>query len=54
MTRIVTVLVIVVALAAGVALGRRRGPIVGVLVCAGVLVAGALGYFALLTLMLPM
>jgi hypothetical protein len=53
MTRIVAALVTVVAVAAGVALGRRRGPVVGVLAFAGVLSAGALGYFVLLTLILP-
>jgi hypothetical protein len=53
MTRIVAALVMVAAVAAGVALGRRRGLVVGVLAGVGVLAAGALGYFALLMLMLP-
>ena len=54
MTLLVTLLVICVALVVGVAVSRRRGPVVGVGSGAGVLAAGALGYFALLALALPM
>ena len=54
MTRIVALLVIPVALAVGVLVGRRRGPVVGIASGAGILAAGAVGYFALLALVLPM
>jgi hypothetical protein len=54
MTLYVTLLVIFVALGVGVWIGRRRGPAVAVASGVGVLAAGALGYFALLALSLPM
>jgi hypothetical protein len=54
MTLLVTHLVTLVALGVGVAVGRRRGPVAGIASGAGVLGAGALGYFALLALALPM
>jgi hypothetical protein len=54
MTLLVTVSVISVALGVGVSVGRHRGPVVGIVSGAGVLAAGALGYFALLALALPM
>lgn len=54
MTYVVTGVVIVVAPAVGVWVGRRRGLMVGVASGAGVLAAGALAYFALLALTLPM
>jgi hypothetical protein len=54
MTLYVTVFVTVVALGVGVAVGRRRGPVVGIASGVGVLAAGALGYVALLALALPM
>jgi hypothetical protein len=54
MTLLVTLLVLIVALSVGVSLGRRRGPVVGIASGAGVVAAGALGYFALLELALPM
>jgi hypothetical protein len=53
MTLLVTLLVIFVALGVGVSVGHRRGPVVGIASGAGVLAAGALGYFALLALALP-
>jgi hypothetical protein len=54
MTLFVTLFVIFVALGVGVWVGRRRGPVVGIASGAGVLATGALGYFALLALALPM
>ena len=54
MTFYVTLLVILVALGVGVWVGRRRGPVVAIASGAGVLAVGALGYFALLVLSLPM
>ncbi len=54
MTVLVTLFVILVALGVGLAVGRRRGPVVGIASAVGVLAAGALGYFALLALALPM
>lgn len=54
MTLYLTLLVIFVALGVGVAVGRRRGPVVGIVSAAGVLAAGALGYGVLLALALPM
>jgi hypothetical protein len=54
MTLYVALLVTFAALGVGVAVGLRRGPVVGVVSGAGVLAAGALGYFALLALALPM
>jgi hypothetical protein len=54
MMRLATILVIVVASGAGVLVGRRRGPAVGFALGVGVWAAGALGYFALLALTLPM
>jgi hypothetical protein len=54
MTLLVTLLGIFVALGAGVSVGRRRGLVVGIASGAGVLAAGALGYFVLLGLALPM
>ena len=54
MTLLVTPLVIFVALVVGVAVGLRRGPVVGIASGAGVLAAGALAYVALLALSLPM
>jgi hypothetical protein len=54
MTLMVISCVTMVALAMGISVGLRRGPIVGIASGAGVLAAGALGYFALLALALPM
>jgi hypothetical protein len=54
MTFLVTPLVIFVALVVGVAVGLRRGLMVGIASGAGILVAGALAYVALLALALPM
>jgi len=54
MTWLATLLVIVVASGAGVLVGRRRGLAVGIASGVGVLAAGALGYFTLLALALPM
>jgi hypothetical protein len=54
MTLLVTPLVIFVALVVGVAVGRRRGPLVGFASGTGVLAAGALAYVGLLALALPM
>ena len=54
MTLLVALFVSVVALGVGVAVGLRRGPVVGIASGAGVLAAGALGYFALLAVTLPM
>ena len=54
MTLLAIVFVILAALGVGVWAGRRRGPVVGVASGAGVLAAGALGYFAVLALALPM
>ncbi len=54
MTRIVALLVILAALGVAILVGRRRGPVVGIASGAGVLAAGAVGYFALLALVLPM
>ena len=47
-------LVVPLALGVGVAVGRRRGPIVGIVLGLGVLVAGVIGYVGLLVLALPM
>jgi hypothetical protein len=54
MTLLVTCFVIFVALGVGVAVGSRRGLLVGIASGAGVLAGGALGYVALLALALPM
>ena len=54
MTLRVTVLVVVVAVGVGITVGRRRGPVAGIALGAGVLAAGALGYATLLALALPM
>ena len=54
MTLYVALFMVFVALGVGVWVGRRRGPVVGIASGAGVLAAGALGYFALLALSLPM
>jgi hypothetical protein len=54
MTLLVTILVLLVAVGVGAAVGRRRGPVVGIASGAGVVIAGALGYFAVLALSLPM
>jgi hypothetical protein len=54
MTLLVILLVTFVALGVGVSVGRRRGPMVGVVSGAGVVAAGALGYVAVLALALPM
>ncbi len=54
MTLLVALFVTFVALVVGLAVGLRRGPLVGMASGAGVLAAGALGYFALLALALPM
>lgn len=54
MTFIAILVTVPVALGVGLAVGRRRGPVVGVASGAGVVAAGALGYFALLALTLPM
>jgi hypothetical protein len=54
MTLLVSLLVIFVALGIGVAVGRRRGPVVGIASGAGVVAAGALAYVAALALTLPM
>lgn len=53
MSLIVACFVAAVALGVGVEVGRRRGPLLGVGACVGVLAAGAVGYFALLMLVLP-
>jgi len=54
MTLLVAFFVTFAALVVGVAVGLRRGPLVGVASGAGVLAAGALGYFAVLAVTLPM
>jgi hypothetical protein len=54
MTYLVTLVVILAALGVGVSVGRHRGLVAGIASGAGVLAAGALGYFALLGLALPM
>jgi hypothetical protein len=54
MTLLVILVVIVVALSVGVAVGRRRGPLVGIASGAGVAITGGPGYFAVLALSLPM
>jgi hypothetical protein len=54
MTLLVARFVLLVALGVGVSVGRHRGPVVGIASGAGVLAAGALGYFALLASALPM
>jgi hypothetical protein len=54
MTLYVTLFLIIAALGVGVWVGRRRGPVVGIASGVGVLAVGALGYFALLALSLPM
>jgi hypothetical protein len=54
MTFLVALVAIVVALAVGISVGRRRGLLAGIASGAGVLAAGALGYFTLLALSLPM
>jgi hypothetical protein len=54
LTLLVALFVTVVALGVGVAIGLPRGPVLGIASGAGVLAAGALGYFALLALSLPM
>jgi hypothetical protein len=54
LTFLVALFVLVVALGVGVGVGLRRGPVVGIASGAGVMAAGALGYFALLAVALPM
>lgn len=54
LTLLVALLVVAVALAVGIMLGRRHGPVVGLASAGGVLATGALGYFALLVFTLPM
>jgi len=54
MTLYVALLVVLLALGVGVAVGRSRGPIVGIAMGLGVLVAGGIGYVGLLALALPM
>jgi hypothetical protein len=54
MTILVALFVTFAALAVGVAVGLRRGPVDGIASGAGVFAAGALGYFALLAVSLPM
>jgi len=54
MTMLVTLLVVPLALGVGVAVGRRRGPVVGIAMGLGVLAAGGIGYVGLLAAALPM
>jgi hypothetical protein len=54
MTLYVALLVVLLALGAGIAVGRRCGPVVGIAMGLGVLVAGGIGYVGLLALALPM
>ncbi len=54
MTFFVALLVTAFALGVGLWVGLRRGPALGAAAGAGALAAGALGYFTLLALSLPM
>jgi hypothetical protein len=53
-TGLAVLLGIIVAAGAGIWVGLRRGPVIGVVWAVRVLVAGAVGYVALLALVLPM
>jgi hypothetical protein len=53
-TQLVILFVTLVAMGVGVWGGWRRGPVVRIASIAGVVAAGALGYFAVLALTLPM
>ena len=54
MTFLVALLVILMALGVGITVGRRRGPVFGIAMGFGVLVAGGIVYVGLLALVLPM
>jgi hypothetical protein len=54
MTLLVALLLVPLALGLGIAVGRRRGPIIGIATGFGVLVAGAIAFFGVLALSLPM
>ncbi|HEV3260945.1 MAG TPA: hypothetical protein VG013_29100 [Gemmataceae bacterium] len=51
---LLALVVVPLALVVGVAVGRRRGPVVGIATGLGVLVAVGIGYVGLLALALPM
>jgi hypothetical protein len=53
-TLLAALLVVPLALGVGVAVGRRRGPAVGIAMGLGVLVAAVIGYVGLFALSLPM
>ena len=54
MTFLVALFVILMALGVGITVGRRRGPVVGIAMAFGVLVAGGIVYVGLLAFSLPM
>lgn len=54
MTLLFVLLLVPLALGVGALVGWRCGPIVGIATCLGVLAAGAVGYFGILVLALPM
>lgn len=49
-TLLLALIVVPLALGVGLVVGRRRGPIVGIAVGVGVLVAGGIGYVGLVAL----
>jgi hypothetical protein len=54
MTLLVPLVLVPLALGVGLAVGRRRGAVIGIAMGLGVLVAGGIGYVGLLALALPM
>ena len=54
MTFLAGLFIILMALGVGIAVGRRRGTIVGIATGIGVLVAGGIAYVGLLAFALPM
>lgn len=54
MTLVVALFVASMAVIVGIAVGRRRGGLVGIGIGLGLLLAGGLGYVGLLAFMLPM